>query len=102
MKESPFHAIERPPATASAGTSSQTGPLGERSDGASTPRRDTDAEQRPDARADEVRPAADPDAEHHREHLRRGDSQRGAARRETVLVVEEDDGEAEDRELRVR
>ena len=30
---------------------------------------DADAEQRPDARADDVRPAADPDAQHHRDDL---------------------------------
>ena len=102
VNESPFHAIERPPASASAGTSSQTGPLASAAVAATTDRdRDADAEERPDARADDVRPAADPDPQPHREHLRRGHRERGAALGEPVLVVQEDDGEPEHGELRV-
>ncbi len=72
VKDSPFHAIERPPASAIAGTSSQTGPLASTRRGGDHDRdRDADAEQRSDARSDDVGPAADPIRSADREHLRR-------------------------------
>ena len=97
-----FQPIDSPPATASAGTSSHNGTAGEQRDHSETHgHNDPDLPQRADARADDVRPATGPDPDPDREHLRRGDHQRGVAFGEPVLVVEEHDAEPDDRDLRV-
>ena len=95
VNASAFQPIDRPPARASAGTSSHSGPP---ASAATTPRLTAtttpDLPQRADPRADDVRPAAGPDPDPDREHLRRGDHERRVALGEPVLVVEEHDAEA--------
>ena len=57
--------------------------------------------ERPHAGADDVRPAADADAQRDREHLRRRDHERRGARPQAVLVVQEEHAEPDHRHLRV-
>ena len=99
---SAFQPMDRPPATASAGTSSHSGPP---ASAATTTRQP--ATTTPTFRSGPIREpttsdhAARADASPDRENLRRGDDERGLALREPVLVVQEDDAEPDHRDLGV-
>ena len=102
VNASPFHAIDRPPEIATLATSSPSGPP------ASTPGQGDRAGDRKaeltewrDPRSEDVRPAAGADARCDTENQREADDEGGVGVVEGVLVVQEQDSEADDRHLRV-